>query len=121
MLLVASGAFVALAFAQRASTSKPGTATMKLESAAFAAQGEIPRKYTCEGDDAPPAYSWSEPPAGTKSFVLILDDPDAPDPAAPKRTWVHWVLFNIPKDARALPAGGKPLPGGTSEGLNDCQ
>jgi Raf kinase inhibitor-like YbhB/YbcL family protein len=115
--LIAFGALAALAVAQKAPTSK--TATMKLESPAFAAQGEIPRKHTCEGDDSPPAYSWSEPPAGTKSFVLILDDPDAPDPAAPKRTWVHWVLFNIPKDARGLPAGGKPLPGGTSEGVND--
>src|SRR5262249_19713743 len=66
-----------------------------------------------------PALGWSEAPAETKTFALIVDDPDAPDPKAPKMTWVHWVLFDIPKGTSALPEGGKPLPHGTREGLND--
>ncbi|HMI93315.1 MAG TPA: YbhB/YbcL family Raf kinase inhibitor-like protein, partial [Polyangiales bacterium] len=98
---------------------EPKYPSFKLESSAFGAKTEIPTKHTCEGADVAPALSWAEPPAGTKSFVLIVDDPDAPDPAAPQITWVHWVLFNIPKSARSLPEGAKPLPTGSSEGLND--
>jgi len=91
---------------------------MKLSSTAFSAQGEIPQRYTCEGDDIAPALAWSELPAGTKSLALIVDDPDAPDPAAPKRTWVHWVLFGIAPTSSGLPEGGK-APAGAKEGLND--
>jgi Raf kinase inhibitor-like YbhB/YbcL family protein len=60
-------------------------------------------------------------PDGTKSLVLIVDDPDAPDPAAPKMTWVHWVVFNLPADVAGLPeaAGGKALPKGAVSALND--
>jgi Raf kinase inhibitor-like YbhB/YbcL family protein len=93
--------------------------TMKLQSTAFNAMGAIPRKYTCEGDDTAPPLAWSEVPAQAKTFALIVDDPDAPDPKAPKMTWVHWVLFDIPKGTSALPEGGKPLPEGAHEGLND--
>ena len=94
---------------------------MKLTSPNFKNQGEIPRVYTCEGKDISPALSWSEVPEGTKSFVLIVDDPDAPDPANPKMTWVHWVLYNIPENSNSLPEGVKTgdIPKGTREGLND--
>jgi Raf kinase inhibitor-like YbhB/YbcL family protein len=94
---------------------------MKLTSAAFAHQGEIPSKYTCEGDDFSPPLAWSEIPTDAKSLALIVDDPDAPDPAAPKTTWVHWVLYNMPATATGLPERGKPLPAGSLEGLNDWQ
>ncbi len=81
----------------------------------------IPRRYTCEGDDISPPLEWSGIPAGTKSLALIVEDPDAPDPAAPKRIWVHWVLYDIPADITCVPegAGGKDLPEGCREGLND--
>lgn len=92
---------------------------MKLSSPAFADRQEIPRRHTCEGDDSAPALQWSDVPAGAQSLALIVDDPDAPDPAAPRMTWVHWVVFDIPPAAAALPDGGRPLPAGTHEGLND--
>ena len=92
---------------------------MKLASRAFGHEEKIPPVYTCEGDDTSPALEWSEVPDGTKSFALIVDDPDAPDPAAPKMTWVHWVLYNLPGDARALSEAVASLPAGTGEGLND--
>ncbi|MGD8985756.1 MAG: YbhB/YbcL family Raf kinase inhibitor-like protein [Desulfobacteraceae bacterium] len=95
--------------------------TMKLESPNFENQGDIPKKFTCDGADISPALAWSDVPEGTKSFALIVDDPDAPDPANPRMTWVHWVLYNIPTTARSLPEGviKKDLPEGTLEGLND--
>lgn len=93
----------------------------KLTSLAFAHGGEIPSKYTCEGQGISPPLAWSGIPADAKSLVLIVDDPDAPDPAAPKMTWVHWVLYNIPASANALPEGVGQLPAGTLSGLNDWQ
>ena len=80
---------------------------MKLEltSTAFQHNDDIPRRYTCEGDDISPPLSWTGAPERAKSFALIVDDPDAPDPAAPQRTWVHWVLYNIPADATGLAEG----------------
>ena len=92
-----------------------------LTSAAFTHQGSIPQQYTCQGRDVSPPLSWSGPPEGTKEFVLIVDDPDAPDPAAPKRTWVHWVLYAIPPTATSLAEAVPPakLPVGTREGTND--
>lgn len=92
---------------------------MKITSPAFADQGEIPARHTCEGDDLAPALQWSGVPPQAASLVLIVDDPDAPDPAAPQRTWVHWVLYDLPPAATGLPDGGRPLPDGTREGLND--
>ena len=92
---------------------------MKLTSTAFADGGGIPRRYSCEGEDIAPPLSWGNVPPLAKSLALIVDDPDAPDPAAPVTTWVHWVLFDIPPAASGLPDGGKPLPEGTREGLND--
>jgi Raf kinase inhibitor-like YbhB/YbcL family protein len=95
--------------------------TLKIESSAFAHQGDIPERYTCDGNDHSPPLTWSGLPAGTKSLALIVDDPDAPDPAAPKMTWVHWVLYNFPPDSKGLPegAGADDLPDGTWQGLND--
>ena len=76
-----------------------------LTSPAFANNGAIPKQYTCEGADISPPLRWSGAPQGTKSFALIVDDPDAPDPRAPKITWVHWVVYNIPADANELAEG----------------
>jgi Raf kinase inhibitor-like YbhB/YbcL family protein len=96
-----------------------GVVMLSLTSSAFTANGKIPRKYTCEGGDVAPALAWSGVPANAKSLVLIVDDPDAPDPAAPKTTWVHWVLYDIPATASGLPEGANPLPPGTRKGRND--
>jgi hypothetical protein len=94
---------------------------LTLTSASFRSQGEIPTKYTCEGEDVSPALAWTGVPPGAKSLVLIVDDPDAPDPQAPRMTWVHWVLYDIPPTATGLPEAVErgALPGGTREGLND--
>jgi Raf kinase inhibitor-like YbhB/YbcL family protein len=94
---------------------------MILSSPAFAHNGEIPRRYTCQGDDVSVPLSWADVPAGAKSLVLIVDDPDAPDPQAPRMTWVHWVLYDIPPTATGIKEAAKPddLPAGTHEGLND--
>lgn len=94
---------------------------LTLASPAFAPGGEIPTLFTCEGSDVSPPLEWTGVPDGTQGFVLIVDDPDAPDPAAPKMTWVHWVLYGIPPDARSLVEGValRALPQGTREGLND--
>ncbi len=93
--------------------------SLSIFSSAFEHLGEIPERHTCEGQDASPPLSWSGIPPGTKSLALIVDDPDAPDPAAPKMTWVHWVLYNIPVDASGLEEAIRALPAGTLEGLND--
>jgi Raf kinase inhibitor-like YbhB/YbcL family protein len=92
---------------------------MRISSTAFSDQGAIPALYTCEGKDTSPPLAWSDLPAGAKSLVLIVDDPDAPDPAAPKMTWVHWVLYNLPATNGGLPEDVKALPAGTKEGVND--
>ena len=92
---------------------------LTITSTAFAHHGSIPAKYTCEGRDISPPLAWSGVPAKAKSLVLIVDDPDAPDPAAPKMTWVHWVLYNIPANATGLAEAVRSLPPGTREGLND--
>ncbi|MGE0031638.1 MAG: YbhB/YbcL family Raf kinase inhibitor-like protein [Steroidobacteraceae bacterium] len=94
---------------------------LALTSTAFIHNGPIPRVYTCQGKDISPALAWSGLPAGAKSLALIVDDPDAPDPAAPKMTWVHWVLYNLPASASELPEAVAPaaLPAGTREGKND--
>lgn len=94
---------------------------LSITSTAFGNGSEIPAKYTCQGQDISPPLEWAEVPENTRSLALIVDDPDAPDPAAPKMTWVHWVLFNIPPAATDLPENVAPgqLPAGTEEGLND--
>jgi len=92
---------------------------MTIASVAFDEGKEIPAKYTCQGDDASPPLSWSGVPAQAKSLALIVDDPDAPDPKAPKTTWVHWVLYNIPPSATGLAEGVQDLPAGAKSGSND--
>jgi Raf kinase inhibitor-like YbhB/YbcL family protein len=96
---------------------------MVISSSAFSQGGEIPSVYTCQGKDVSPPLAWSDVPAGTRTLVLIVDDPDAPDPKAPKMTWVHWVLYNLLPDTRGLLEAVAPaaLPSGTKDGLNDWQ
>jgi hypothetical protein len=95
--------------------------SLTLSSQDVPAGGSIPTRFTCEGDDVSPRLAWSGVPEGARSLVLIVDDPDAPDPKAPKMTWVHWVLYDLPVASTGLPAAVAPaaLPAGTREGLND--
>ncbi len=94
---------------------------LTLTSDAFSEGDPIPTRFTCEGSDISPRLQWDGIPDNTRSLVLIVDDPDAPDPKAPKMTWVHWVLFNLPPETRELTEGIAPskLPPGTGEGMND--
>jgi Raf kinase inhibitor-like YbhB/YbcL family protein len=101
-------------------TALAETASLKVTSPAFSAMGAIPKKYTCEGGDSSPPLEWTGAPSKTKSFVLIEDDPDAPDPAAPKQVWVHWVVSAIPPTVTRLPEGASnALPKGAKAGTND--
>ncbi|MFZ3200433.1 MAG: YbhB/YbcL family Raf kinase inhibitor-like protein [Candidatus Acidiferrales bacterium] len=103
--------------AQGSGEQKERVMAFPLTAAAFENGGWIPRKYTCDGADVSPALAWGEPPAGTQSFALIVDDPDAPT-----GTWVHWVLYDLPGRARAVPEGlsrDRELPDGTRQGRND--
>ncbi len=97
--------------------------TLTITSAAFEDGGAMAAKYTCEGPNISPPLTWSGVPEGARSLALIVDDPDAPDPAAPKMTYVHWVLYNLPVDCGGLPEGttSGDLPHGTLEGTNDWQ
>src|SRR6476660_4266805 len=112
-LLIATGILLSL----------PGAAAMAmtLTSPAFKQNGQIPSKYTCEGDDISPPLAWDGVPESAKSLVLIIDDPDAPDPKAPQRVWVHWVVYNLPAEMKSLTenAAKAGLPQGTVVGLND--
>jgi Raf kinase inhibitor-like YbhB/YbcL family protein len=139
--VLAAGAFLAVlhaapaATASAAATTAPAAAaapsaagdraqSLSLTSGAFANQGEIPAAYSCEvhgGREVSPPLSWSGVPPAAKSLALIADDPDAPDPAAPRTTWVHWVLYDLPPAATGLPAGVAPgqLPPGSRQGVND--
>jgi Raf kinase inhibitor-like YbhB/YbcL family protein len=76
---------------------------MEITSPAFEHYGKIPKLYTCDGTDISPPLSWSDVPEDAKSLVLIVDDPDAPDPTSPKMTWVHWLIYNLPADSTGLP------------------
>ena len=95
--------------------------SLTITSTAFSPNGAIPALYTCEGKDISPPLAWSGVPAGTRSLALIVDDPDAPDPATPRMTWVHWVLYNLPPTttglAQAINSGA--LPSRTREGVSD--
>lgn len=95
--------------------------TLEIRSPAFADGGEIPTRYTCEGADVSPALEWAGVPAGARSIALVVDDPDAPDPKAPKMTWVHWVLYDVPPSASGLAeaVAREALPHGTRQGVND--
>ena len=94
---------------------------LAITSSAFNNGEEIPSIYTCEGENISPPLAWGGIPEQTQSLVLIVDDPDAPDPRAPKMIWVHWVVYNIPAETTGLAAGAslKSLPPGSEEGLND--
>jgi Raf kinase inhibitor-like YbhB/YbcL family protein len=94
---------------------------LTIRSPAFAHGAAIPALHTCEGQDVSPALEFSGAPQGAKSLALVVHDPDAPDPQAPKMDWVHWVLYNLPADCKGLPQGvsESALPAGTLPGLND--
>ncbi len=91
---------------------------LAVTSPAFRDGGAIPKRFTCQGRDTSPELAWTGVPPGAKSLALIVDDPDAPDPAAPRRTWVHWVVYDISVAAAGLPEGGS-LPPGARQGTND--
>jgi Raf kinase inhibitor-like YbhB/YbcL family protein len=95
--------------------------TMSLKSVAFANDGPIPQRYSCDGADVSPPLEWRGVPTDAKSLALIIEDPDAPDPAAPKITWIHWILYNIPPTLSGLPEdlARHGMPPGALEGLND--
>jgi len=106
---------ILLAFARgpgdTAQSKEVSAMTLKLTSTALAHRGQIPSKYTCDGEDISPPLAWSGVPAEAKSLVLIVDDPDAPDPAAPKMTWVHWVLFRRRQELALRVARHRPTAG----------
>jgi hypothetical protein len=90
---------------------------MKIVSPAFADGAPVPVEHTCEGNGSSPGLAWSEVPVNTRSFALVCDDPDAP-----RGTWVHWLLFNLPADAVELAPAVQPapeLPSGARQGIND--
>ena len=109
--------------AATAATTDTGSTAMalKITSSAFQPNGSIPSQYTCEGKDISPPLTWSPASGKAKSFALIVDDPDAPDPAKPQRVYVHWVVHNIPPTATGLPenASKSGLPKGAVQGKND--
>ena len=96
---------------------------LTLTSPAFKQGGPMPSRLTCEGEDRSPPLAWTGIPAGTKSLALIVDDPDAPDPRAPKRVWVHWVVYNLSPQLERLAenADDAGLPAGAARGLNDAK
>jgi Raf kinase inhibitor-like YbhB/YbcL family protein len=95
---------------------------LTLRSDSFSPDGSIPSVFTCEGEGRSPHLAWSGAPEGVKSLALIVDDPDAPDPSAPQRTWVHWVVYGIPPTTHELPENASSdLPAGIREGVNDSR
>lgn len=94
---------------------------LKLTSPAFGDGQPIPRRHTCDGDDVSPPLSWEDPPEGTRSFALIVEDPDAPDPERPETVFAHWVVYGVPPEAGGLEEGASSggLPGAAVEGQND--
>jgi Raf kinase inhibitor-like YbhB/YbcL family protein len=95
--------------------------TLSIRSGVFLDGGAIPERYTCDGANVSPPLDWSGVPADAQSLALIVEDPDAPDPKAPKTTWIHWILYNIPPSVRAIPedAARHGVPAGTLKGIND--
>ena len=120
-VLIAAAAVLIIALTPRPTARAPlepaqeATVSLQLTSPAFAAQGGIPKRFTCDGEDVSPPLAWAGAPAGTRSFALVVDDPDAP-----MGTWVHWVLYDLPDTVTALPEAvtAKTLPLGTREGTN---
>ena len=95
------------------------TATLSVTSTAFAPRASIPKKHTCEGSDVSPPLAIGGAPASTKTFALVLDDPDAPDPAAPQRVWVHWVAYDLPSSTHQIAEAAGNHPGLGRLGKND--
>ena len=93
--------------------------SLTLTSPVFKHEHSIPRKYTCEGENISPPLQWDGIPSNTKSLVLIVDDPDAPDPENPKHVWVHWIVYNISPILNHFEDGSKKIPKLTQQGLND--
>jgi Raf kinase inhibitor-like YbhB/YbcL family protein len=120
--VVLAGLFVKPALQLRAAvaqspTQKPSEPKLQLSSSSFEADSAIPAKYTCDGTNVSPALAWTEPPAGTQSFALVVDDPDTP-----KKTAIHWLIYDLPAATRALPEGvptKAKLPDGSRQGKND--
>ena len=111
---------VVMAAEANTNTVSGGVMNFFLQSGAFSHHGSIPTVYTCEGEDISPPLSWHGVPEGTKTLALIVDDPDVPDPAAPVRVWVHWVVYNIPPSVTEFPErGSENLPHGVLTGRND--
>jgi Raf kinase inhibitor-like YbhB/YbcL family protein len=101
-----------------------GAVSLEIRSPAFAHGGEIPARFTCEGEDVSPPLAWSGAPDGARSLALVVDDPDAPDPRAPRTTWVHWVVYDLPAASQGLPeAVGRDAapPREARQGRNDWQ
>jgi Raf kinase inhibitor-like YbhB/YbcL family protein len=91
-----------------------------VRSDSFEAGGEIAAVHTCDGADISPHLAWQGAPEGTRSVALIVDDPDAPDPKAPRMTWVHWIIYNLPPSFELVRGVGEAgLPADTRQGLND--
>jgi Raf kinase inhibitor-like YbhB/YbcL family protein len=122
--------FAGIAVAAVAVASSPAFATeeetgsapaFRIQSKSFSPHGAMARDFTCDGRNVSPPLAWSHIPPGTRSLVLIVDDPDAPDPEAPRMTWVHWVLYNLPPTSTGLSeaVAAAELPPGTRQGLND--
>jgi Raf kinase inhibitor-like YbhB/YbcL family protein len=112
-----SGCLVAAGCADHAETARAPAWKIQITSPAFAVGQPIPDPYTCAGSNLSPPLTWTNAPAGTKSYALIVDDPDAPG-----GTWVHWVIYNLPPAAMALAENTPPspqLPDGAKQGVND--
>lgn len=93
---------------------------LTLRSPVFGQNEQIPKRFTSDGEDVSPPLEWTEVPQGTRSFVLIVDDPDAPDPSNPKTTFVHWLVYNLPANLTDLAAAASDdLPRGAKQGVND--
>jgi Raf kinase inhibitor-like YbhB/YbcL family protein len=113
---VATSALHAHAAVAQSAAQKPAETKLQLTSTSFEADGALPAKYTCDGSNVSPALAWNEPPAGTQSFALVVDDPDVPT-----KTVIHWLIYDLPPATRALPESvpTKPkLPDGSRQGKN---
>jgi Raf kinase inhibitor-like YbhB/YbcL family protein len=119
IICLSLGAILVAGALDRSGVANPPAGKFALSSPDFPSGGAIPREFTCEGKDRSPALKWTDPPAGTQSLALIVDDPDAP-----AGTWVHWVIYNFPATARQLAAGvaaDSELSNGARQGQNDFQ
>jgi len=108
-----------LLFFHTTAHGRGGNMTLAITSSVFTPDQLIPARYTCEGEDISPPLTFSGVPADTKSLVLIVDDPDAPDPAAPKMIWVHWLIYNLSPDTSGLAEGATAFPAGALQGISD--